>query len=92
MKKENFYMIPEKIFNEYKLSHGAILLYGIIYSLSKPRGYAYANNEHYSTILKCSNRTITSLLNELKDNKIIFIEHPKSFKRKIYITDIFLSS
>ncbi len=90
MKKENFYMIPERIINEYKLSFGAILLYGIIYSLSKPRGYAYANNEHYSTLLKCSNRTITKLLNELKKDRIIFIENPRSFKRKIYVTDIFL--
>ena len=92
MRKENFYMIPENIFDEYKLSYGAILLYGIIYSLSKPRGYAYANNDHYSTLLKCSNRTITNLLNELKNKKIIFIEYPRSFKRKIYITNIFLSS
>ena len=82
---DNFFMIPESILDK-DLSYGSIILFGIIYSLSRPRGYAYANNSHYSTLLKCSNRTITNLLNELKNNNIIYIENPRSFRRKIFIS------
>ena len=82
---DSFFMIPESILDK-KLSYGSILLFGIIYSLSRPKGYAYANNKHYSTLLKCSNRTITNLLNELKNNNIIYIENPRSFRSKIFIS------
>ena len=89
---DGFIIIPNKLIMEEKLSNGAILLLGFLYSNSKRLGYSYATNKHYADMIGCSARTITYLIKELNDNNYIRIENPNSYKRKIYVSYKFPSS
>ena len=53
------------------------------------RGYAFGSNKYYAEKLKCTTRTISTLLRTLVNKNYIIIEHPRSFKRKIYIRNKF---
>ena len=74
-----------------KLSKSAIILFTILLSNSKQKGYAFGTNKYYATLLQCSTRTISNLIKILVDKDYIIIENPRSFRRKIYIRNKFLS-
>ncbi len=73
------------------LSKSTIVLFTLLLSNSNQKGYAYGTNKYYAEKLKCSTRTVSSLIKALVDKEYISIEHPKSFRRKIYIRKKFLS-
>ena len=73
------------------LSKSTIVLFTLLLSNSNQKGYAYGTNKYYAEKLKCSTRTISSLIKTLVDKEYITIEHPRSFRRKIYIRKKFLS-
>ena len=67
------------------LSKSAIVFFTLLLSNSNQKGYAFGSNKYYANKLKCSTRTITSLIRVLIDKGYITVENPKSFRRKIYI-------
>lgn len=72
------------------LSKSTIVLFTLLLSNSNQKGYAFGTNKYYAEKLKCSTRTISSLIKTLVDKNYITIEHPRSFRRKIYIRKKFL--
>lgn len=73
------------------LSKSAIVFFTLLLSNSNQKGYAFGSNKYYSDKLKCSTRTISILIRTLIDKGYITVEHPKSFRRKIYISRKFLT-
>lgn len=73
------------------LSKSAILLFTLLLSNSSQKGYAFGSNKYYANKLKCSTRTISNLIKNLANKGYITIEHPKSFRRKIYVREDFLT-
>ena len=67
------------------------MLFTLLLSNSNQKGYAFGSNKYYANKLKCSTRTITSLIRVLIDKGYITIENPKSFRRKIFIRNKFLT-
>lgn len=87
---QGFIKIPISIIDS-NISKNAILLFGLIQSNSVNTGYAFGSNKYYADKLKCSSRTITNLIKILIINNLIYVENPKSFRRKIYIRNNFLT-
>lgn len=79
-----FFKLPLTMY-ELELSKSAIMLYAILYGNANKLGYAYGSNKYYAKLLKCSERTISNCIKILKDNNLIKVSNPKSFRRKIYI-------
>ena len=73
------------------LSKSAIVFFTLLLSNSNQKGYAFGSNKYYADKLKCSTRTISTLIRTLIDKGYISVEHPKSFRRKIYIRNKFLT-
>ena len=73
------------------LSKSAIVFFTLLLSNSNQKGYAFGSNKYYANKLKCSTRTITSLIRVLIDKGYITVENPKSFRRKIFIRNQFLT-
>lgn len=73
------------------LSKSAIVFFTLLLSNSNQKGYAFRSNKYYADKLKCSTRTITSLIRALIDKEYIIVENPKSFRRKIFIRNKFLT-
>ena len=73
------------------LSKSAIVFFTLLLSNSNQKGYAFGSNKYYADKLKCSTRTISTLIRALIDKEYITVEHPKSFRRKIYIRNKFLT-
>ena len=73
------------------LSKSAIVFFTLLLSNSNQKGYAFGSNNYYANKLKCSTRTITSLIRALIDKGYITVENPKSFRRKIFIRNKFLT-
>lgn len=73
------------------LSKSAIVFFTLLLSNSNQKGYAFGSNKYYADKLKCSTRTITTLIRVLIDKGYITVENPKSFRRKIYISRKFLT-
>ncbi len=73
------------------LSKSAIIFYTLLLSNEKDKWYAYGSNKYYAKKLRCSTRTISTLIKTLVDKDYIYVEHPKSFRRKIYVRDKFLT-
>ena len=73
------------------LSKNTIVFFTLLVSNAKQKGYAFGSNKYYAKKLKCSTRTISSLIKTLNDKEYISIENPKSFRRKIYIRKKFLT-
>lgn len=71
---------------ELELPKSAIMLYAVLSGNANKLGYAYGFNKYYAKLLRCSERTISNCIKILKDNNLIIISNPRSFKRKIYIT------
>ena len=74
---------------EDNLSKSTIVFFTLLLSNSNQKGYAFGSNKYYAEKLKCSTRTISSLIRTLVDKGYINVEHPKSFRRKIYIRNKF---
>ncbi len=81
---EPFFKIPLAMY-ELELPKSAIMLYAILYGNANKLGYAYGSNKYYAKLLRCSERTISNCIKILKDNNLIKITNPRSFRRKIYI-------
>lgn len=79
-----FFKIPVTMYESY-LPKIAIMLYAILYGNANKLDYAYGSNKYYAKLLKCSERTISNCIKILKDNNLIKVSNPKSFRRKIYI-------
>ena len=73
------------------LSKSAIIFFTLLFSNSNQKGYAFGSNKYYANKLKCSTRTISALIRALIDKGYITVENPKSFRRKIYIRNKFLT-
>lgn len=78
------------------LSKSTIVLFTLLLSNSNQKGYAFGSNKCYAEKLKCTTRTISTLLRTIStllrtlvNKNYIIIEHPRSFKRKIYIRNKF---
>ena len=80
----HFFKIPVTMY-KLELPKSAIMLYAVLYSNANKLGYAYGSNEYYAKLIKCSERTISNCIKILKDNNLIRISNPRSFRRKIYI-------
>lgn len=79
-----FFKLPLTMY-ELELPKSAIMLYEILYGNANKLGYAYGSNKYYAKLLRCSERTISSCIKILKDNNLIRISNPRSFRRQIYI-------
>ena len=73
------------------LSKSAIVFFTLLLSNSNQKGYAFGSNKYYANKLKCSTRTITSLIRVLIDKGYITVENQKIFRRKIFIRNKFLT-
>ena len=73
------------------LSKSAIVFFTLLLSNSNQKGYAFGSNKYYANKLKCSNRTISALIRVLINKEYITVENPKSFRRKIFIRNKFLT-
>ena len=79
-----FFKLPLTMY-ELELPKSAVILYAILYGNANKLGYAYGSNKYYAKLLRCSERTISSYIKILKDNNLIRISNPRSFRRQIYI-------
>lgn len=72
------------------LSHTAMVLYGLIFSLQREEGYAYASNAFYAEYLNLSIASVKRYLKELVDKKYIVVhvnrKSQDSAQRKIYLS------
>ena len=73
------------------LSKSAIVFFTLLLSNSNQKGYAFGSNKYYASKLKCSTRTISALIRVLINKEYITVENPKSFRRKIFIRNKFLT-
>ena len=73
------------------LSKSAIVFFTLLLSNSNQKGYAFGSNKYYADKLKFSTRTIYTLIRILIDKGYIIVENPKSFRRKIFIRNKFLT-
>ena len=71
------------------LNKSAIIYDTLLLSNEKEKGYAYGSNKYYAKKLRCSTRTISTLIRTLFDKDYIYVKHPKRFRRKIYVRNIF---
>ena len=74
------------------LSKSAIVFFTLLLSNSNQKGYAFGSNKYYADKLNCSTRTISKLIKCLLDHNYITISNPKSFKRKIYVSNNILGN
>ena len=81
---KQFFKIPLVMY-ELEIPKSAIMLYAVLNGNANKLGYAYGSNKYYAKLLRCSERTISNCIKILKDNDLINISNPRSFKRKIYI-------
>ena len=73
------------------LSKSTIVFFTLLLSNSNQKGYAFGSNKYYAEKLKCSTRTISTLIRTLVNKGYMSVENPKSFRRKIYIRSKFLT-
>ena len=81
---KQFFKIPLVMY-ELEIPKSAIMLYAVLNGNANKLGYAYGSNKYYAKLLRCSERTISNCIKILKDNNLIKINNPRSFRRKIYI-------
>lgn len=85
--QENYSKIPSKVKYNNCICPNAKLLYGEISLLCYTNGYCYATNKFFSNLLNVTTRTITRLIKELLESKLIRIEYSDEGIRKIYIIE-----
>ena len=62
--EENFIIIPESIYRDERLSPRAVLLYGLVLSLSQ-NGFCWANNRFFAERLGVSKDRVSRIVSEL---------------------------
>ena len=71
------------------ISHTAMVLYGLIFSLQREEGYAYASNAYYAESLNLSIASVKRYLKELTEARLILIhlhrKAPDNVQRKIFL-------
>ena len=73
--KPNYYaIIPAEIRYDNELPSQAKLLYGEISALANKTGECWASNKYFSELYDCTTRTVSSLINKLKEKDYIDIE------------------
>jgi DNA-binding MarR family transcriptional regulator len=84
MKRDNYIMVPYEILDYPQLSSTDKLLYGLLTSLSRQKGYAFPSNGKLAEILNCSKSTISRTLEKLVQLHLIRRDFDKR-QRKIYL-------
>lgn len=79
-----FAIIPASVRYDDNLPDKAKLLFGEITALTNKHGYCYASNKYFAELYKCSERTISRLINQLADENYFKIFHDGNCNRKIY--------
>jgi hypothetical protein len=85
-------VLPSAILFNKKIELKAVKLYAIIRGLTKKHGYCYATNGYLAELMEASERSITSWIIQLKDEKYLEIETQKNgihWQRRIYLSDKF---
>lgn len=77
--------IPTFVKNNQHLCSNAKLLYGDILLLCHQYGYCYASNKFLANNLGLTPRTVTRLVKQLKDEKLINICYTTENIRRIYL-------
>lgn len=71
------------------ISHTAMVLYGLIFSLQREEGYAYASNAYYAEELGLSVASVKRYLKELTDARLILVHLERKaadmVQRKIFL-------
>lgn len=71
------------------ISHTAMVLYGLIFSLQREEGYAYASNAYYAESLNLSIASVKRYVKELVDNRLILVHLDRKatdlVQRKIFL-------
>jgi SOS-response transcriptional repressor LexA len=84
--KQSYYaIIPANVRYDNDISPNAKLLYGEITALCNQKGYCWASNQYFSDLYGVSDRTIQSLIKQLRDKNYIRVELKENTKRLIYI-------
>jgi len=90
--QECFIQIPSHIAKDPNIDGDTALLYGLLLSLSKKKGYSWASDEYLANEFNCTPRVISKRLKKLDDNCFIKREIERNglhCQRKIYpILDI----
>lgn len=80
-----FCVIPSYILFDNNLTPHARLLYGLLSSLCKSKGYCWASNSYFAEKFKVTRKIASKWLSELAKNNHICIELSQLSKRKIYL-------
>lgn len=90
MENNYFIIIPDVVLECENLSPRAIILFGIIATLTKAKGYCWATNEWLGTKMRCTNKSISNWVTELEKNGFIkrIVKKVKSgYERRIYLSE-----
>ena len=90
--KSKFILVPYQMIKDKRLLSSDLIIYGEILSLSKQRGYCFANNNYFMKENKISKSSVIRSLNRLRENGYINLKYQcneaKMRNRIIYlITD-----
>lgn len=77
-------LIDDEIVKRRNINSTDKLVFGIITSLSKNKGYCYASNDYISKKINLSKRTITKSISNLKKENFVRVE-TIDYKRRIYL-------
>jgi len=87
----SFYaVVPFEIIANKELTYGSRLLYAVLSSLCRYKGYCWASNAYLASIFDTTKTTISTWLGSLEKNNLIKIELDKydsdNCKRRIFLT------
>ena len=77
--------IPDFVLINTNVCASSKILYGYISLLCHQNGYCYATNSFLGKTLRVTTRTITRLIKELKDAKLITISYTDDHIRRLYL-------
>ena len=81
----DYLKIPDFVLTSKKICATSKILYGYISLLCHQNGYCYATNNFLGKTLRVTPRTITRLIRELKDAKLITISYTEDHVRRLYL-------
>lgn len=82
---KNFIQVPTMVLHDSEISPNSKLIFGIILSLTRKRGYCYASNSTFSSILNRHNNAISRSISQLSQYGYLQIQYVNQ-KRRIYIS------